>query len=225
MVEAECVFCNKKSPQIVIEEEGYQCRKCPSCHLIYISNRPSSEEIEKLYNKDFIGRRTTGFDQLQESVAEYDPATVEKISGVSAPLLLETARLYANAEAAAIVYCMGITQHTGGHENVVGCSNLALLCGQVGRPGTGVLPLRGQNNVQGACDMGALPNFLPGYVNVADQNGREKIARSWGREDLPNQPGLTLVEMINAAGEGKIKGMYIMGENPVIADPNSRHVE
>jgi len=180
---------------------------------------------EKLYHQDFISRRTTGFAQLQEAVAEYDPATVEKISGVPSNLLQEAARLYAKAEAAAIVYCMGITQHTYGHENVVDCSNLALLCGQVGRPGTGVLPLRGQNNVQGACDMGALATFLPGYVNVTDGTGRERIARLWGREYLPSQPGLTLVEMINAAGEGKIKGMYIMGENPLVADPNSRHVE
>jgi formate dehydrogenase alpha subunit len=180
---------------------------------------------EKLYNQDFTSRRTTGLDKLQELVAKYDPATVEKISGVHSHLLHETARLYAKAEAAAIVYCMGITQHTCGHGNVIDCANLALLCGQVGRPGTGVLPLRGQNNVQGACDMGALSTFLPGYVNVTDENGSGRIAQLWGRERLPNKPGLTIVEMLNAAGEGKIKGMYIMGENPVISDPNSRHVE
>jgi formate dehydrogenase alpha subunit len=180
---------------------------------------------EKLYHQDFVSRRTAGFDQLQEAVAEFDPATVEKISGVPSNLLQETARLYAKSEAAAIVYCMGITQHTCGHDNVVSCSNLALLCGQVGRPGTGVLPLRGQTNVQGACDMGALAGFLPGYVSVAEPNGREKIARLWGRENLPSQPGLTVVEMMNAAGEGKIKGIYVMGENPVVSDPHTHHVE
>jgi len=180
---------------------------------------------EKLYNQDFINRRTTGFAQLQEAVAEYDPPRVEKITGVPSSLLQEAARLYAQAEAAGIVYCMGITQHTCGHDNVLDCSNLALLCGQVGRPGTGVLPLRGQTNVQGACDMGALAGFLPGYVNVADPKGREKIARLWGREDLPAQPGFTVVEMMNAAAEGKIKGMYVMGENPMVSDPHTHHVE
>jgi len=180
---------------------------------------------EKLYNQDFINRRTTGFAQLQEAVAEYDPPRVEKITGVPSSLLQEAARLYAQAEAAGIVYCMGITQHTCGHDNVLDCSNLALLCGQVGRPGTGVLPLRGQTNVQGACDMGALAGFLPGYVNVADPKGRERIARLWGREDLPAQPGFTVVEMMNAAAEGKIKGMYVMGENPMVSDPHSHHVE
>ena len=180
---------------------------------------------EKLYHQDFINRRTTGFDQLQELVAKYDPATVEKISGVNSRLLQEAARLYAKAETAAIIYCMGITQHTCGHGNVIDCANLALLCGQVGRPGTGVLPLRGQNNVQGACDMGALATFLPGYVNVTDENGSGRIAQLWGHEHLPDKPGLTIVEMLNAIGEGKIKGMYIMGENPVISDPNSSHVE
>ena len=180
---------------------------------------------EKLYQQDFISRRTTGFEQIQELVAKYDAATVEKITGVPSHLFQEAARLYAKAKAAAIVYCMGITQHTCGHGNVVDCADLALLCVQVGRPGTGVLPLRGQNNVQGACDMGALATFLPGYVSVADESGRGKIARLWGQEHLPSKPGLTVVEMMNAIGEGKIKGMYIMGENPVISDPNSRHVE
>ena len=180
---------------------------------------------EKLYNQDFINRRTTGFAQLQEAVEEYDPSMVEEITGVSSHLLREAAGLYAQAKAAGIVYCMGITQHTCGHDNVLSCSNLALLCGQVGRPGTGVLPLRGQTNVQGACDMGALAGFLPGYVNVADPNGRERIARLWGRENLPDQPGLTVVEMMNAAWEGKIKGIYVMGENPLVSDPHSHHVE
>ncbi len=180
---------------------------------------------EKLYNQDFIDKRTTGFDQFQEAVGKYDPATVEKVSGIPAHLLQEVARLYAKAESAAIVYCMGITQHTSGHENVIALANLALLCGQIGRPGTGVLPLRGQNNVQGACDVGALSTFLPGYVPVTNDEGRKRVAREWGVKDLPGQPGLTVVEMINAVGEGKVKGMYIMGENPVLSDPDSRHVE
>ncbi len=180
---------------------------------------------EKLYNKEFVDRRTTGFDQIQSSIEKYDLATVEKLTSVPASQLQEVARIYAKAAASAIVYCMGITQHTSGHEHVVSLSNLALLCGHVGRPGTGVLPLRGQNNVQGACDMGALNSFLPGYVRVTDEAGRKRIAETWGVQGLPDQPGLTVVEMINAAGEGRIKGMYIMGENPVISDPDAHHVE
>lgn len=179
---------------------------------------------EGIHNKDFIANRTTGFDKLREGVANYSPGEVEKISGVSSSLLQEAARLYARSETAAIIYCMGITQHIHGHENVISLANLALICGQIGRPGTGVLPLRGQNNVQGACDMGGLPTFLPGYVNIADENERKRIAQLWGREDLSARPGLTVVEMMNAAGEGKIKGMYIMGENPVISDPDAYHV-
>jgi len=180
---------------------------------------------EKLYSNDFIEKRTSGFAQLQNIVAKYDPATVEKITGVPTALLQETARLYARAGAAAIVYCMGITQHTSGNDNVVDCANLAMLCGHLGRPGTGVLPLRGQNNVQGACDMGALPGYLPGYAYVTDENARKRIARLWGREDLPGKPGLTVVEMMNAILDGKIKAMYIMGENPIVSDPNAHHVE
>jgi len=143
---------------------------------------------------------------------------------VRSSLLQEAARLYAKAESAAIVYCMGITQHTCGHGNVVNCANLALICGNIGRPGTGVLPLRGQDNVQGACDMGGLPTVLPGYARVDDEAVRQRIAALWGKEELPKEPGLTVVEMTNAAAEGKIKAMYIMGENPMVSDPNTKHV-
>jgi formate dehydrogenase alpha subunit len=180
---------------------------------------------EKLYNKDFVDKRTSGFTKLQDLVAKYDPATVERITGVATGLLHEAARFYAKAEAAAIVYCMGITQHISGHNDVVDCANLAMLCGQVGRPGTGVLPLRGQNNVQGACDMGGLPGYLPGYASVTDESAQERLATLWRQKHLPDKPGLTVVEMMNAIIDGEIKGMYIMGENPVISDPNAHHVE
>jgi formate dehydrogenase alpha subunit len=179
---------------------------------------------EKLYDKDFVKERTTGFDQIKVLAAKYDANTVEKITGVPSGLLQEAARLYAKAQSAAIVYCMGITQHTYGHGNVVSCANLALICGNIGQPGTGVLPLRGQDNVQGACDMGGLSTVLPGYTGVTDETGRRRIANLWGREDLPAEPGLTVVEMTNAAGEGMVKAMYIMGENPMVSDPNTEHV-
>ncbi len=180
---------------------------------------------EGLYNKEFVEARTTGFAQIQELAAKYDPASVEKLTGVPSHQLEEVARLYAKSAASSIIYCMGITQHSSGHQHVVSLSNLALICGHIGRPGTGMLPLRGQNNVQGACDMGGLNSFFPGYVRVTDEEGRRRLAEKWGAKGLPGEPGLTVVEMINAAGEGKIKGMYIMGENPVISDPDSNHVE
>jgi len=179
---------------------------------------------ENLYDKVFVQKRTSGFDQIKALAAKYDADTVEKITGVPSGLLQEAARLYAKAQSAAIVYCMGITQHTYGHGNVVSCANLALICGNIGQPGTGVLPLRGQDNVQGACDMGGLPTVLPGYASVTDETSRRRIAAMWGKEDLPAEPGLTVVEMMNAAGEGKVKAMYIMGENPMVSDPNTEHV-
>lgn len=179
---------------------------------------------EKLYDNKFVTERTIGFDQIKALADKYDERTVEKITGVPSSLLQEAARLYANADSAAIVYCMGITQHTCGHSNVVSCADLALICGNIGRPGTGVLPLRGQDNVQGACDMGGLPTVLPGYARVDDEVVRQRIAKLWGKEDLPDKPGLTVVEMMNAATEGKIKAMYIMGENPMVSDPNTEHV-
>ena len=134
----------------------------------------------------------------------------------------EAARTYAAAESAAICYAMGITQHTTGTDNVVTLANLAMLTGNIGRPGTGVNPLRGQNNVQGACDVGALPNVYTGYQAVADPELRKKFAEAWGVA-LPAEPGLTATEMMDAAAGGEVRAMYIIGENPMLSDPNLRH--
>ena len=131
--------------------------------------------------------------------------------------------MYASAPAAAIIYSMGITQHTTGTDNVLSLANLAMLTGNMGKPGTGVNPLRGQNNVQGACDLGALPNVLPGYQKVTDPQVREKFAGVWGVEP-PEEPGLTVVEMIHAAARGQLRALYVMGENPMISDPDVNHV-
>lgn len=196
----------------------------PGTDIALINGMINTIIEENLYDKNFVEERTVGFDQIKATAAKYDARTVEKITGVSSSLLQEAARLYAKARPAAIVYCMGITQHTCGHGNVVSCANLALICGNIGRQGTGVLPLRGQDNVQGACDMGCLPTVLPGYASITDEALRRRMAKLWGREDLPAKPGLTVVEMTNAAAEGKIKAMYIMGENPVVSDPNTKHV-
>jgi predicted molibdopterin-dependent oxidoreductase YjgC len=132
--------------------------------------------------------------------------------------------MYAEAQSAAIVYSMGITQHTTGTDNVLSLANLAMLTGNVGKECAGVDPLRGQNNVQGACDVGALPNVYSGYQRVDDDAVHEKFEKAWGAS-LSDKPGLTVVEIMNAANEKKLKGLYIMGENPMISDPDVNHVE
>jgi len=179
---------------------------------------------ERLEDRDFITGRTEGFDELRAAVEPYTPEMAQKITGVPAKDIVRAARLYAEAPAASIVYSMGITQHTTGTDNVLSLANLAMLTGNAGKPGTGVNPLRGQNNVQGACDLGALPNVYPGYQKVDDDAVRAKFEKAW-REALPPTPGLTVVEMMNAAAEGGLKALYIMGENPMLSDPNITHVE
>ena len=174
---------------------------------------------EGLYDEEFIRSRTEGFEEFKEFIRDYTPEAVERITGVPASKIIEAARLYAKAERASIIYSMGITQHTTGTDNVLALANLAMLTGNVGKESTGVNPLRGQNNVQGACDLGALPNVLPGYQRVDDPEIRGKFERAWGVK-LPEKPGLTVVEMMHAAEEGGIKAMYIMGENPALSDPN-----
>jgi formate dehydrogenase alpha subunit len=178
---------------------------------------------EELHDQVFIEERTEGFDELEQALARYTPEFVSGVTGVSRDDLVEAARLYAAAEKATILYAMGITQHTTGTDNVLAVANLAMLTGQIGRESTGVNPLRGQNNVQGACDMGGLPNVYPGYQRVDDAAARERFEQAWG-VCLSDKPGLTLVEMMHAAGEGKIRAMYFMGENPLLTDPDANHI-
>jgi len=176
---------------------------------------------EGLADFQFIAQRTKGFEALRASLSDFSVEKASEITGLNPTDIVTAARAYARSEASAIIYCMGVTQHATGTDNVLACANLALMCGQVGRPGTGLFPLRGQNNVQGASDMGALADLLPGYVPTTDDGGRRRLASLWGREDLPSKPGLTVVEMMEAAIEGKIKAMYIMGENPAVSDPKA----
>jgi formate dehydrogenase alpha subunit len=180
---------------------------------------------EGLYDKTFVETRTEGFDKLKAVVARYSPRVAETISGISARDIEEAARLYARADKAMIVYAMGITQHTTGVDNVKTLANLAMLTGHVGRPSTGVNPLRGQNNVQGACDMGGLPNVFSGYQPVADAAVRKKFEEAWGVEGLDDKPGMTIGDMMTAARDGGLKALYIMGENPMVSDPDSSHIE
>jgi len=178
-----------------------------------------------MQDKDFISKRTEDFDSFKEALQDVSLKEVEKITGVAEEEIEKAAALYAKAKTSSIIYAMGITQHTTGTDNVLSCANLAMLTGNIGKPGTGVNPLRGQNNVQGACDMGALPNVFPGYQAVTDEGVRGKLVEVWGVAKLPPMPGLTVVEMLNSVLEGKIKAMYIMGENPMISDPDISHVE
>ena len=170
-------------------------------------------------NKTFIDERTEGYDALAQSVEEYTPEAVEKITGIPGQAIVKAAKLYAQAKGGTILYAMGITQHTTGTNNVLALANLAMVAGQIGKPSSGVNPLRGQNNVQGACDMGGLPNVYTGYQRVDDQTVQEKFEKAW-RVPLSTKPGLTLTEMMKGIGEGKIKALFILGENPLLTDPN-----
>ncbi len=179
---------------------------------------------EQLYDQKYIEERTENFEELKRIVEQYTPEYVEKITKIPRDLLIEGARLYAKTKKAMIVYSMGITQHTTGVDNVKSLANLAMLTAHVGFASTGVNPLRGQNNVQGACDVGALPDVFSGYQKVTDRAVRAKFEKMWKVKNLPSKPGLTVTEIFDKAQEGKLKGLYIMGENPVISDPDSTRV-
>ncbi len=180
---------------------------------------------DDLYNHDFVDARTVGFDELKQTVEKYTPAHVEEITGIPAAQIENTARMYARAKVASIIYCMGITQHISGTDNVKSLANLAMLCGFLGVEGGGVNPLRGQNNVQGACDMGGLPDVYPGYQKVIVPELRAKMEVAWAVTGLPDQPGMTVTRMVPAAHEGKLKAMYVIGENPLVSDPDLNHAE
>ena len=180
---------------------------------------------EDLYDKKFVENRTEGFEELKKAVEKFTPEKVEEITGIPARDIIEAARLYGKAKAASILYCMGITQHTTGTDNVKSLANLSMLCGNLGIPGGGVNPLRGQNNVQGACDMGGLPNVFTGYQPVTDFDARKRMEEAWGVTDLPDKPGLTVTKMIPKAHDGELKALYIIGENPLVSDPDLNHAE
>ena len=156
-------------------------------------------------------------------MAAYTPERVQEITGVSPADLEKMSELYATRRPATLLYAMGITQHTTGVDNVKSVCNLAMLTGNVGVASSGVNPLRGQNNVQGACDMGGLPNVFPGYQQVANPEANAKFSKAWGRP-LSDKPGRTLPEMITAMSEGKLKALYVIGENPKLSDPDANHL-
>ena len=178
---------------------------------------------EGLLDEEFVARRTDNFEAFDESLKKYTLEYVEKTTGITGQEIRAAARLYAGASRAAIVYGTGITQHTGGTDGVGALANLALLTGNIGRKGGGIYALQRENNGQGACDMGTLPDLLPGYQSVTDAQARGKFEERWGAS-LPAEPGLTTLEIMEQVKKGKIKGMYIVGENPILSFPNSRLV-
>ena len=177
---------------------------------------------EDLVDRGFLDARVEGWETYLPSLEAYTPEYAQQITGVPADSIRQAARLYGNANAAAIYWGMGISQSSHGTDNAISLANLALLTGNIGRPGTGLNPLRGQNNVQGCSDSGGLPNVYPGYQPVSDPAVREKFEKHWG-VSLDPEPGLTTMEMVDAAEIGAIKGYYVMGENPMMSEPDLLH--
>lgn len=200
---------------------------------LWLRHRPGTDSVllnaimnailaEGLEDKEFIDTKTEGYADFVKSLASFTPEFGEEITGVPAGDIRKAARIYGSAKNAGIYYAMGITQHVMGTNNVHAVGNLALLTGNVGKRAAGVNPLRGQNNVQGACDMGGLPNVYPGYQKVDDPTVREKFEKAWGKT-LSGKPGLPATEMTGAMLSGQLKGLYVFGENPALSDPNTSH--
>lgn len=179
---------------------------------------------EGLMDKSFIAERTEDFEKIIPIIEKFTPEAAEKITRVPKEKIIEAARIYGGAKSAGVYYTMGITQHSHGTDNVFSLANLVLMTGNIGKPNAGLNPLRGQNNVQGSSDMACAPNVYPGYQKVDDEAVQKKFEAAWG-VPLSNKVGLNAVDMMYAAEAGKIKGMYIMGENPVMSDPDKEHTE
>jgi len=178
-----------------------------------------------LANDEFIKTRTENFDAFKEAIQDCTAQWAEDITGIPSEIIVEAAQLYSRARSASIFWAMGITQSSHGVDNVQALANLALLTGNFGRPGTGLNPLRGQNNVQGACDVGGLPNVITGYQPVIDEAVRTKFENAWQTSvKIPAKPGLTVTELMEGIHDGRVKALYIMGENPMLSDPNVNHV-
>ena len=226
------IKAKRKGAKIIVADP----RRVPMVRFadIWLQHRPGTDVAllngimhvilkEGLIKKDFIESMTEGFDDaFKKNLETYTPEAVSKITGVPADLIVKAARLYGGSPRAGIYYTMGITQHAHGTENVFSVANLALMTGNLGKESAGVNPLRGQNNVQGSTDMGCSPNMYPGYQRVSIPAIREKFEALW-KAKLSEKEGLTATEMIPAAEKGSIKALYIMGENPVVSDPDSSH--
>jgi formate dehydrogenase alpha subunit len=179
---------------------------------------------DKLYDKDFITKRCENFEEFCSSLKNFDLDIVSNITGINKEQLIQAARMFASNRPANILYAMGITQHSHGTDNVKATANLAMLTGNIGKPGSGLNPLRGQNNVQGCCDMGCLPGTFPGYQAVDNADINKKFEKAWECK-LNQQPGMTLTEIMSAAHHGDIKSIFLLvGENPLLSEPTLKHI-
>jgi len=223
----------KKGSKLIVANP----RQIPLCKFasIWLRQRPGTDVPlvmgmakvifdEGLADEGFIRERCENFDAFKESLGQFDLDTVERITGVPREQVAEAARIFATSKPATVLYTMGITQHSHGTDNVLSLANLAMLTGNIGKPSSGLNPLRGQNNVQGACDMGALPDVFTGYQRVADPETRQKFESAWG-VPLNPKPGLPATETFHHVLDSHINAMYVVGENPVLTEASSRHVE
>src|SRR5271163_2340494 len=221
----------KRGAKLIVMDPRGQALKRHAAHMLQFTNGTDVAMLnamlnvivtEKLYDQQYVQTFTEGFSQLAEHVKAFAPEQMAPICGVPADTLRSVARTYARAESAIIFWGMGVSQHTHGTDNARCLIALSLICGQVGRPGTGLHPLRGQNNVQGASDAGLIPMFFPDYVSVESPDIRAKFETAWGTTLDPKR-GLTVVEIMDAVHRNEITGMYIMGENPAMSDPDLNH--
>ena len=196
----------------------------PGTNVAFVNGMMNIIIEDGLADMDFIQKRTEGYEEIAKIVKDYTPEKVAEICGIDADDLRSAAHLYAKADKAPLLYCLGVTEHSTGTEGVMSMSNLAMLVGKIGRSGCGVNPVRGQNNVQGACDMGALPGDFPGYQKVSNPEAREKFEKHWGVA-LNGEPGLTSTQIPHAVEEGKVKGLFIFGEDPMRTDPDLGHIK
>ncbi|MEX5744895.1 formate dehydrogenase subunit alpha [Massilia sp. X63] len=215
------VVCDPRRPELARHAHRFLQFK-PDTDVALLNAMMHVIVAEDLVDRDFIARRTVGFDEFAQNLAGFSPEAMAPVCGIDADTIRYVARLYATSKASMILWGMGVSQHVHGTDNARCLIALALMTGQIGRPGTGLHPLRGQNNVQGASDAGLIPMMLPDYQRVDDAAARATFEAAWGAT-LDPQPGLTVVEVMDAAKQGKVKGMYILGENPAMSDPDANH--
>lgn len=212
--------------ELAVESGGIAINHKPGTDVALLNGIMNVIINENLQDQDFIDKNCENYTVFRDEVMKMSPEKASEITGAPKQKIIESARIIGKAKTVSLLYSMGITQHTTGVDNVKSIANLQMLCGNIGKWATGVNPLRGQQNVQGACDMGALPNVFPGYQKVTDPQIREKFAKAWGikTEEMDDPTGYTLIEMINEAYNGTIKAIWVMGENPMVSDPDINHV-
>ncbi|MCG9697649.1 formate dehydrogenase subunit alpha [Shewanella sp. Isolate11] len=222
---ARLVVADPKRVSIADSAELYLCHR-PGSDVMLINALMQQIILNDWHDLDYINARVEGFSELYDEVMkpDYSLDNAALITGVNAADIAKLAQLIGTSSKTAVYYAMGITQHTSGHDNVTAIANLQLLCGNIGISGGGINPLRGQSNVQGACDMGALPNYFTGYQKVDDPLIQQRFRQAWGQTELPSDAGISATEMMHALAHGELKALYVMGENPVLSDPDQAHV-